>query len=84
MTPLDYEIYGIALLPIIIGLVQIIKAFNIPDKFVPVVSIVIGEIICCFFLIDGSVKQAVLMGLQMGLAAVGLHSGVKTMTNGKK
>lgn len=82
----DFEVYGIALLPIIIGLVQVVKQFNIPNKYMPIVSIVIAEIISLFFIMngDGDYRKAILIGLQLGLAAVGLHSGYKHLVGNDK
>ena len=76
---IDYEIFGVALLPIIVGLVEIIKQFNLPKRFVPIVAIVISEIVAIVFLSDGytEIKKAVIIGLQMGLASTGLYAGVK-------
>lgn len=81
---LDIEIYEIALLPIIIGLVEIAKQFKIPAKYTPLVSIAIAEMISIVFVADGDYKKAVLVGLQLGLAAVGLYSGVKCIRSEKK
>lgn len=78
----NYEIYGIALIPIITGLVQIIKQFNIPNKYMPIVSIIIAEIISITFLSNGDYKKAALIGLQMGLASTGLYSGTKNVAEG--
>lgn len=82
----NYEVYGVALLPIIIGLVEIVKQFNIPKKYMPIISIVIAEAISLLFLMNGDTdyQKAILIGLQMGLAAVGLHSGVKNLTQRRK
>lgn len=81
---MEIRVYEIALLPIIIGLVEVIKQFGIPTKYMPLVSIFIAECISCTFLINGGgVKEAVLVGLQLGLTAVGLHSGVKNALKSK-
>lgn len=82
----DYEVYGIALLPIIIGLVQLVKGFRIPNKYMPIVSIIIAEAISIFFMMNGDTdyKKAILVGLQLGLAATGLYSGVKNITQKNK
>lgn len=49
----NYEVYGVALLHIIIGLVEIVKQFNILKKYMPIISIVIAEAISLLFLMNG-------------------------------
>jgi len=74
---MEQEIYGIALLPIIIGLLEVIKLFKVPTKFIPLISLAIGILMGIFFIAPGEYPKAILLGIQLGLAAVGLHSGVK-------
>lgn len=83
---LEYEVYGVLLLPIIVGLVQIVKQLNIPNKYMPLISIGIAEAISLLFVMNGDAdyRKAILIGLQMGLAAVGLHSGIKNLVPLKK
>lgn len=74
---MDYSVYGVALLPVIIGLLEIIKAFKVPTKYIPLISLAIGILMGIFFIAPGEYPKAILLGIQLGLAAVGLHSGVK-------
>lgn len=74
---MEHEIYGIALLPIIISLLEVIKLYKVPTKFIPLISLAIGILIALFFIAPGEYPKAILIGIQLGLAAVGLHSGVK-------
>lgn len=74
---MDSSIYGVALLPIIIGLLEIVKMFKVPTKYIPLISLAIGILMGIFFIAPGEYPKAILLGIQLGLAAVGLHSGVK-------
>jgi hypothetical protein len=74
---MDYSIYGVALLPVVIGLLEIVKMFKVPTKYIPLISLAIGILMGIFFIAPGEYPKAILLGVQLGLAAVGLHSGVK-------
>lgn len=80
---MDIEVYEIALMPIIVGLVEVIKQFNIPSKYVPIVALVLGIIFGIVFVSDGDILQGVLVGISMGLGAVGLYSGVTNFVEKK-
>lgn len=71
------EYAGIALVPLIIGLNQIAKMIGIKDKLIPIFSLLFGLALGIIFLSDGDIKSGVILGLYMGLSAVGLYSGVK-------
>ncbi len=72
---------GVAVVvPVIVAIVQAIKMTGrVPDKYSPIVSIVIGIILA--FLAHGGVTTlmgpTILSGVLYGLAASGLYSGVK-------
>jgi hypothetical protein len=68
--------YSIILLPIIVALVQAMKQTAIPNKYMPFVSIVIAEILCYFYIKNMDIAQVGIFGLELGLGAVGLYSGV--------
>lgn len=81
---MDYEVYGVALLPIIIGLLEVVKLFKVPSKWVPVISLVIGILLGIFFIAPGEPMKGILLGINLGLAAVGLHSGVRCAVKNTK
>ena len=65
----------IAIVPIIVGLVQVVKGVGIPSKYAPLVSIAFGIGLVA---LTGVVWQAfVVQGIIAGLAASGLYSGGK-------
>lgn len=71
-----------ALLPLILGLVQVGLQLGLPKKFSPVLAIALGILAGIFYLYPGNYSMGVLIGVSLGLGAVGLHSGVKNVKEG--
>lgn len=69
--------FGAALIPVIIGLCQIIKSFLNDARWIPLSAIVLG-IIGSFVSPASSIGLTILQGILIGLAASGLFSTVKT------
>lgn len=76
----DYE--GIALIPVITVLVNLIKKVGISNRIAPVLSIVIGLIFGVVFYGEGDLKKGLLAGLVMGMSASGLYSNGKSVMYG--
>lgn len=76
------QITSAALLPLILGLVQVGLQIGMPKKFSPILAIVLGVLAGIFYLAPGNYAMAVLVGVSLGLGAVGLHSGVKNVKEG--
>lgn len=72
----------LALIPILIGINQVVKVLGLPKRFIPVASIILG--IGISFVVPGVVtlSVAVIGGIVIGLSAVGLYSGTRA-TAGK-
>jgi hypothetical protein len=77
---------AVAIIPIIIALVQVVKMANwVNDKFAPIIAIVIGVIIT--MLADHNTadwSNSLLSGVVYGLSASGLYSGVKSTAHAKE
>ena len=76
-------IYGIAVIPLIIGLVQALKGIGLPDTFAPIASIGLGLILAIVQILTGADIEplaAVLTGIAYGLSASGLYSGTRAVT----
>lgn len=71
------EIMAIVVSAIIIGLVKLSETLGVPKKFLPLVALVIGVILSVVYLGQGDIKKGILIGIWLGLGAVGLHSGIK-------
>jgi len=68
------------LVPLTIGLVEVIKNIGIPKRFIPLVAIFIGIIFAILGNIGGDIIANVITGLGIGLASVGLFDfGKKTI-----
>lgn len=74
------EIYDVVLIPLIIGLVEVLKFFGIPKKLMPIASLTLGIIAGIIYVYPGNLKAGILVGLMMGLSASGMYSGGKAMT----
>jgi len=78
------EVYNVAIIPLIVGLVELAKKLGLPDKFAAVLSAILGVVIGLVYVAPDDPAKAVLVGLSMGLAASGLYSGVKNTAEGIK
>lgn len=73
----------VGLVPVVIGLTQIVKSFNIPNTIAPIFSMIFGY---ALVLVVGNSYltvdfiSAILPGILVGLSASGLYSGVKKYT----
>ncbi|KYH34510.1 hypothetical protein CLTEP_15590 [Clostridium tepidiprofundi DSM 19306] len=77
---MNFNYKGIALIPIVTLIVNIIKKAGVPSKFAPLVSLIIGLIFGILFLADSDVKQGILLGIIIGISASGLYSNGKELT----
>jgi len=73
----EFNVYGIALIPVIVGLSELLKKSGLPAKFVPVASLILGLIFGITYMAPGELKRGILLGLVLGLSSVGLFSGTK-------
>lgn len=71
------EVYGVALIPLIMGLVELIKWFGFPKKLLPLASLTFGIVASIIYVNPNDLKGGILVGLMMGLSASGLYSGTK-------
>jgi len=73
------EYAGIAIVPLIIGLSEVIKKIGFNQKFIPVVNLILGLIAGIVFISPGNIKVGIIQGLFIGLSASGLYSGTKNV-----
>ncbi|MBA4550116.1 hypothetical protein H1R82_13205 [Thermoactinomyces intermedius] len=73
MESLEY-----ALIPIILGVCEVLKQLGLPNRWAPLASLALGVVAGVFFL-PGSILEGVLQGLVLGLSASGLYSGPKNL-----
>ncbi|WP_026486765.1 hypothetical protein [Caldanaerobius polysaccharolyticus] len=71
------EIYNLPIIPLIVGVVEVLKRLGLPEKWSALASAIIGIIIGIFYIAPGDILKGILEGLAIGLAATGLYSGTK-------
>lgn len=84
MDILNNEYLTLVLVPILIGILEVIKKaelFN--SKFIPIVSLILGVILGIIFT-GFSLKDGIIAGLFIGLSAVGLYSSTTNVIEGIK
>ena len=72
-----FEVYGVALIAIIIGLVEVLKRTGLPKKLLPLSSLLFGIAAGVFYVHPSDLKGGIIVGIMMGLSASGLYSGTK-------
>lgn len=76
---MEIEIYGVILVPLILGLVEVSKRVGLPTKWSPVLAVVLGLLAGIMLLFPEDLRQGVVVGLALGLSATGLYSGAKNI-----
>jgi len=78
------EVYNVAIIPLILGVVELCKQLGLPNKFAALLSCILGVVIGLVYVAPNNPLEGVMVGLSMGLAACGLYSGVKNTVQGIK
>ena len=83
MLPINFKIMEISaqfivLVPIVLGVVQVLKVSGLPSRWSPLLSLLLG-VVGATLLIGGELRADILQGLAVGLSASGLWSGVKAL-----
>ena len=85
---MEFTYEGIALIPVVTILVNIIKRIGVPSKFHPLISLVIGIAFGIIFIGNGDIKKGILSGIIIGISASGLYSNghevAKTVRDSKR
>ena len=76
--------YGV-LVAVVIGLVEAAKRIGVPEKFAPLVSLILGLGLSFLgFVANPDLVSTIVGGIIIGLSAVGLYSGTKNIVEGIK
>lgn len=73
----NLQAYDVTILPIIVALVAGLTRAGMPRKLAPAASVILGILAGLVYIAPHDPKEAVLIGVALGLASVGLHSGAK-------
>lgn len=76
---MESQVYDIMLVPIVLGVVEVLKNVGLPKRFCPLVALILGVLIGVFYLGEIDIKQGILKGVYLGLSAVGMYSGTKNL-----
>lgn len=77
---LEFVAYDIAVVPVIIALIELVKRAGVPKRALPLIAVVLGVVSGFVYIAPGQADEAVLVGVVMGLSAVGLYSGAKNIS----
>ncbi len=74
-------LFGITVVPAIIGLVQVAKIAGVPGRAAPLVAVILGVLAGVAELYSQQLPwiQAAVVGISLGLSAVGLYSGTQAV-----
>lgn len=72
------------IIPLIIGLNEILKMLGVDSKYIPVFSVLMGLAFGIFLLFPGELGDGIVNGLYLGLSSVGLYSGAKNISEAVK
>jgi len=78
------EYAGIAIIPLLIGILEVFKKLGVNQKHIPVISLIIGVGLGIALFSAGDLKAGIIQGIYIGLSAVGLYSGTKNTIEGMK
>lgn len=79
---LNLTAYGVALIPVIVGVVELLKRIGLPVKWAPLAALALGQAAGLLYVAPGDPLKGVLAGVVLALAAVGLWSGPKNTVEG--
>lgn len=78
----ELSVYGVALVPVIMGIIELLKRTGVPNKYSPIIALILGVFSGFYYLAPGEPEKAVFFGIIAGLSAVGLYSGTKNTLQG--
>lgn len=74
---MNFEYEGLLLVPIIIGMSEMLKHCGLNKKLIPIANMVMGLTAGVIFLNPLDMRLGILQGIVMALTASGLYSSVK-------
>ena len=80
----NLEYAGISIIAIIMALNELLKGLGVNEKYIPIFSVIFGLVAGMLLFSIGNIKEGVVLGLYIGLSAVGLYSGTKNVVEGIK
>lgn len=81
---IDLDPASMALIPIVVGLVELLKRLGLPSNLAPLAALALGTAGALFYVAPGEPGRAILSGLIIALSAMGLYSGPKAAAQALK
>lgn len=78
------EVYDVVLIPLIIGMVELLKMYGMKRRLLPLMALAFGVLGGIFYIYPDDPKAGILVGIMMGLSASGLYSGGKAVVEREK
>ncbi|MDP2659899.1 MAG: hypothetical protein Q8R28_04135 [Dehalococcoidia bacterium] len=76
---MEFEVYDIALVPIIVFLTALVGRLGLPKKLLPIVVLVLSVVAGLVYLAPTDPGKGFLMGIALAMASVGAYSGAKNV-----
>lgn len=73
------EVAGVAVIPLIVGVVALLKELGLPSRWAPMAAVAVGVLVMALnevlqaFPLALAVYEKALLGVALGLTAVGVH-----------
>lgn len=73
-------LYGVAVVPAVIGLTQIAKTAGLPNQFAPIIAVLLGILagLAEMYGAQWPIIQTIVVGVGLGLSSIGLYSAGNT------
>lgn len=71
------EYAGIAIVPLLIGILEVFKKIGLNERYIPIFSVILGIGLGIALFSEGDFLKGIIQGIFIGLSAVGLYSGTK-------
>lgn len=73
------EAFGVLLLPLVLGVVEVAKRAGVPRRLLPLLALVLGVGLMGAVIYRPDAARVVVWGVTLGLSAMGLYSGGKAV-----
>lgn len=81
---MSFEVYDIAIIPVITGLIEIAKKLGVPKKFSPLIALALGIVAGVIYIEPSDIAGGIIIGIAVGLSASGLYEYSKDTIEGAK
>jgi len=75
---LDISTLDLSIVPLITGIVEIIKRAGLNDKFLPLIALILGIAGSFALKLGSAISENIIIGIAFGLMASGFFSQIKT------